>query len=98
MAARMFIWPRYALEVDGKRIVFPGIAGAAIALLYQANGEYVETPDLIDAAYFDDPEGGPLCADECVKVAFCKARRLLSKMSVTLEGRRGRGGYRLILP
>lgn len=104
MAPRMWIWPRYAIEVDGKRVVIPKTAGAAISRLFcyaqRYPGHFISTEEMIEAAYFDDPEGGPVWADGCVKVAFHKARQILRRIGVDVQGDRGRGhsGYRLILP
>ncbi len=104
MAARMYIWPRYALEVNGKRIVFPPILGAALSRLFvfsiRAPGHFMPTADLVDAAYFDDPEGGPLTAEACIRVMFFRVRKLLSRAGVTVDGLKGKynGRFRLTLP
>ncbi|MGI9485420.1 MAG: hypothetical protein ACR2RF_05970 [Geminicoccaceae bacterium] len=97
MAARMFIWPRYALEVDGKRVRLPSIAGAAVARLFIVQGHFVPTQLLIDAVYYDDPEGGPLTANNCIRVMLHRMRKLLAKVDVQLDGCQGTG-FRLRLP
>ena len=94
---RFYIWPRYALEVNGKRIVFPNKPGAALARLFVARGNYVSLKEIIEAVYFDDPEGGPLCADNCIGVFMHKMRKLLSHVGVDIEGWRGEGGFRLAI-
>lgn len=95
--ARFYIWPRYALEIRGRRVVFPPRVGAMLARLYMARGHDVSREELIEAVYFDDPEGGPLCADECLKVFAFRVRKILAKVGVRLIGWRCEGGYRLIL-
>ena len=97
MVARMYIYPRYALEIDGKRVRLPSIAGAAIARLFTVEGHFVPTKLLIEAVYYDDPEGGPLCADICVRVMLHRMRKLLAKVDVHLDGCQGTG-FRLRLP
>lgn len=100
MVARMYIWPRYALEIDGRHIRFSPLSGLAFARLFNANGGYVSTSELIDAAYFHDPEGGPLCANICIKVAVNRVRKLIAGTGLTIESRTGPNnlGYRLRLP
>lgn len=99
MAARMWIWPRYVIEVNGKRVRLPNKSGAAIARLFQSAGSWVSMSQLIDACYFDDPEGGPVTADNCVRVRVFKMRRLLGKLGIRIDGKQGCPiGYRLILP
>lgn len=95
MGVRMYIWPRYALEVDGKRIRLPPKPGAVIALLFAARGGIVSHEELIGAASFDDPEGGPLCADNCLKVGICRVRKLLAGTGAEIINVHNRG-YRLL--
>lgn len=96
MPPRFYIWPRYALEVDGKRLAFPDRPGAALARLFSAKGHFVSREDMIEAVYSDDEDGGPLCADECIKVTICRVRKLLAKLNVRIVGWRGESGYRMV--
>lgn len=104
MAARMFVWPRYVLEVDGRRVTLPPTAGAAVSRLFwhaqRAPGHFIQTDSLVEAAYFDDEDGGPLTATCCIRVSIHRVREILRRLGVEIEGYRGRGhsGYRLHLP
>lgn len=93
---RFYIWPRYAIEFNGKRIVLPPKPGAALARLFSARGHYVSLENMIEAVYFDDPDGGPLTADSCIAVLICRIRKLLAKMDMRVVGGRWAGGYRMI--
>ncbi|MGI9492579.1 MAG: hypothetical protein ACR2QF_09295 [Geminicoccaceae bacterium] len=96
MAARMYIWPRYALEVDGKRFRLPDRVGAAVARLFQARG-YVDREELIEAVYYDDPNGGPLWAEGCLQQFLYRVNVMLVSTTAHIECAYGRG-YRLHLP
>lgn len=100
MAARMYIWPRYVLEVDGKRFRFPDKPGAALARLFRNCGTYVPVAEMIDAAWYDDPDGGPLCIRNCLAVNMCKVNRILASAPAYVEGSKGSysRGYRLVIP
>lgn len=97
MTARMWIWPRYALEVGGKRVEVSDKQGAVLARLFTAR-ERVSTNDLIDTVYFDDPEGGPLCADICIRAFAHRLRKNLRTIRASVRGSQKLGGYRLHLP
>jgi DNA-binding response OmpR family regulator len=98
MAARMWIYPRYAIEIDGKRVQLTDHQGAALARLFTANGCRVPTDELVEAVYFDDPDGGPLWAVECVRAFAFRLRKQLAGVHATVKGSQKLGGYRLILP
>lgn len=97
--ARMYIWPHYVLEANGKRVTLPPKAGAALARLFAARGGYVPTKDMINAVYGDCEDGGPLTADNCIRVTMHRSRRLLKKFGLAVECKRGREtrGYQLIV-
>ncbi|MGI9410259.1 MAG: hypothetical protein ACR2OV_09315 [Hyphomicrobiaceae bacterium] len=86
MAARMYIWPRYAIEVDGQRVRLSNRIGAAIARLFTDAGQYVATEELVDCVYYDDPEGGPLTADNCIAVNMVRVNQLLLSLPAYVEG------------
>lgn len=94
---RFYIWPRYVLKANGKRVRFTRASkfALALALLVKANGGVVSHEELIEAAYFGDPEGGPLCANGCMKVAMHKMRKILAKIDLDLMNVFGRG-YKLV--
>lgn len=94
---RFYIWPRYALEIDGNRIVFPPRPGAALARLFAARGKYVSMSEIIEAVYSGDEDGGPLKAANCIRATMCRSRRLLKRFGLSIENLLGREshGYRL---
>lgn len=94
---KFYIWPHYALEVGGKRVTLPLVAGAVIARLFHSRGHFVDTAELIEAAYHDDPEGGPLTARDCIKVSLLRVRDDLERIGARVEGWTKVGRFRLIL-
>lgn len=94
---RFYIWPRYVLKANGRRVRFKNSSKFAIvlALLVAAKGAVVPHEDLIGAAYFGDLDGGPLWAESCLKVAMCKMRRILNHLDLEILNDWGRG-YRLV--
>lgn len=96
MGARMFVWPRYVLEVDGKRATLPRTAGAAVARMFRSPGHFIPPDELVDAVYFDDPDGGPLTARRVITVCLFHARSKLADVGAEVQGWSRTGGYRLL--
>lgn len=97
MTARMYIWPRYALEVDGTRAEFSDTAGPMVARLFRSLGCFVRTDELIEAAYGDDPEGGPLAAHNCVSHIIGRANVRLRRIGAEITSQRGLSARRLVI-
>ena len=98
MVARMWVWPEYTLEVDGRKAFLTKLEGSIVARLFRTVGQYVSTEDLIDAAYFDDVDGGPLCAANTISVTCCRINRKLKRIGASLDRKRARSQRRLIVP
>ena len=98
MTARMYIWPRYALEVAGQRVEFFPLEGAIVARLYRSIGHPVHSHRLIAAIYGHAEDGGPLGANDCIRHAVGRARQRIEAAGVhaTIFPNMGRdGGYML---
>jgi DNA-binding response OmpR family regulator len=61
-------------------------------------GRYVEADQIAYLLYADDPNGGPLYANEVIGVTVTRLRRKLQPFGLTIDGMMGRGssGRRLI--
>lgn len=68
-------------------------------LMYLARycGRWVYTDALIDAVYWDDPEGGPDNARNVMSVQVWWLRKKLSGTGLEIEGIGGRGGRRRLV-
>lgn len=94
---RMYIWPRYVLKANGRRIRFTKSCKFALALarLVAADGGMVTHKELIEAAYYGDEDGGADYAVQCLRVAVMRFRRVLRKVDLDIENVFDRG-YRLV--
>jgi DNA-binding response OmpR family regulator len=83
----------YDLQVGERLIPLSPAQSALVSRLIGAGG-FVPMRALIDVLYGDDPEGGPLTADLCVRVNVTRIRRKLRGTGVRLHGLQWHG-YRL---
>lgn len=60
-------------------------------------GQWVLAAELLDAVYFDDADGGPDKAQNCLSVYVWQARPKLRKVGLEIEGIPGRGGRRRLV-
>ncbi|MGI9489293.1 MAG: helix-turn-helix domain-containing protein [Geminicoccaceae bacterium] len=91
MAVRLVPRPRkYDLEAGGKLIPLRPSEAVLMSRLMGAKG-FVTMNDLIDALYGMEPDGGPLTADECVRVNMSRIRRKLGGTGVRIVGRSWHG-------
>ena len=97
MAARMYIWPRYALEVDGRCAQFTDLEGRIVARLYRSLGHFVRTDELIEAAYGDNPDGGPLSVNNSISHLTRHANSRLRSIGAEITSQHGLTGRRLII-
>lgn len=72
------------------RYHYPFLKIAIATRLAAARPNVVTQRELLDAAYRDDPEGGPLYADDCVRAIICRLRK--EGVPILTCGKRG---YRL---
>lgn len=56
-------------------------------------GAYVRRDELLDAAYFDDPNGGP--DDSMMRVHIHRLAAKMAKTPLTIKSRMGLGGWRM---
>ncbi len=61
-------------------------------------GRYVEADTLAYLLYADDPNGGPITANEVIGVTVSRLRKKLLPFGLTIDGMMGRGssGRRLV--
>lgn len=76
-------------KLPGK--LLPRVVGA----MARSPGEWFTIEALADAAYRDDPNGGPLSGGRSVQVRICQQRSRLNSLGWDIEGRVG-SGYRLV--
>ena len=94
---QFYIWPNYILKANGRHIRFTKRCKFALALarLVAANGGVVSHEDLIDAAYYGDPDGGADFSIQCLRVAVLRFRKVLRRAGLDIVNVFGRG-YRLV--
>jgi hypothetical protein len=51
------------------------------------------TDQLVDAAYGDDANGGPLTAHKCIHALISRINRQIKPHGLVIKGFKGRGGY-----
>jgi len=79
-------------------VVSGPIKQAILRRLARRPGHWVSVHDLVEAAYGDDPDGGPLSAPVAVRGHLGHLRRLLPRFGWTIEREiHGYCGYRLVL-
>lgn len=80
-------------------VPLPKAGRRIVEALVKAFPRAVPMAVLLDAVYFDDPEGGPATADNVVRVAMIRVRRELEPLGWTIPRGRFQGrdflGYRL---
>ncbi|MDW9880462.1 hypothetical protein GOA90_25070 [Sinorhizobium meliloti] len=60
-------------------------------------GQVLEHSWIVDAAYADDPDGGPEHADVAVAVVIQRLRNKIAAHGLSIEGTKGRhGGRRMV--
>lgn len=84
-----------ALERISTAVNPPGrVAIRIISELVASFGQWVPIRRLVNAAYFDRPDGGPLTANETVLVIISQQRKRLSSLGLKIEGRSS--GHRIV--
>ena len=91
MSVRLVPRPRkYDLEACGRLIPLTPNEAVLMSRLMGAPG-FVTMNDLIDVLYGVDPDGGPLTANECVRVNMSRTRKKLYGTGVRIVGRSWHG-------
>lgn len=67
-------------------------------LLARNLNRYMAVRAIVDAVYFDDPNGGPACANNNIRVMICTHRHKLTALGLRIESQNGSGsGYRMVI-
>jgi len=64
-------------------------------ILLMADGKVRSLYEITAHVYRDDEDGGPITAENVVKVTLCHNRKKLRQLGWELDGRKGPGKYRL---
>lgn len=75
---RLWIWPRYVIEVDGTKIPLGRVQGRMLALLIMTPNKLWTVQEIIAALYEDRDDGGPLYAR---KLVYWSTKRLIDKFA-----------------
>lgn len=59
-------------------------------------GRPVYTEEIVEALYFDDPNGGAETAASVINVRLFELRRRILPLGFSIEGKRGKQGRRLV--
>ena len=70
------------------------IEGRVFDRLARNFGREVLTEQLIDAMYFDDPNGGPATASNVLSITVMKLRVKIGPRNLKLDAGKGAGAYR----
>ena len=82
-----------------KHVCFPHIQQRIVDALVEAWPRRLRMPALVEAAYFDDPNGGPDAAEDVIRVHLCHVRKKLPlygwHIPMNRPGKGNRALYRL---
>lgn len=85
-------WPPGRTKNDAvkvlRELMWPGpVQDKVITRLLRSFGEWVTRRDLIDAAYCEDPDGGPDSANSTMAVTINRIRKRVRLVGLELDGR-----------
>lgn len=93
MGFRLYIWPRYILECDGRKISLTPLQGCILSRL--AFSPSATNDDLTDSLYGHRADGGAMDPDNIIKVTIHRLRKKLSGTSLEIV-KPCWGSYRLM--
>lgn len=87
--------PRFAIEVDGVKVRLSRVHGEVMMHLLTNPNRRLSTPELAEAVYASQEDGGPQTADNATRVAVFNIRARLRRFGVVMEMERGMAGYKI---
>lgn len=92
---RLWIWPKYRLEYEGRRVELPESEGELLMILLANPGKRLTRAELVEARYSHREDGGPMTAADLQRTYVSYLRRRFRKHSINLhiDGFVGLGGF-----
>ncbi|MER9628410.1 hypothetical protein [Mesorhizobium sp. M0296] len=67
---------------------------AMFGVFARSFGRFLSSREIVDGTYANDPNGGPINADNCIAVALVKFRKKLGAVGLEIDAVPGPGGGR----